>query len=574
MAHIRSAYLAFLLSALFSSQALAADLHCGSDTDRSGAVDLACPGPDVDWDGANSVADGGTDCDDANSACYDGIACKGSDATHFKLCTAGTFGGDTAFSSYTCKTGSGNDYFVDPGQTTCAGAGTFASPKDYRCYFNTGMSGYVALAPDDCVILKAGTYTNKWGSAPEKMFQSQVAGTSGHLIHVRNLGAVVIEGQGVSPNQIYPVDLNNKDYWDWKGNDIGGYTGLTIHGNYADKGFTFDGSDNSNAENLYVYDVGGNCGSNTCGGIYSDVINGTNTNNTITHNEIVDTYNRSALTNNNAGNITWFRGTGNQFNYNSLIATGQDRVAHAGIYYKHADSTGDGSWTFQGNLVSKGSGFQMDIASGGGTIDHNIFLNPNGTFAVSFDGGSGATYFAGASTLTYNTVINGPGPELFNTGSYEQSSAFGAVAINHNVWSDNRATTYGSSGASGFYRICDSCSDSVYTTIITGSRLTYSSNCLYNTNGVALYATVFGGAGGSGATAANFAAWQGLGLGLTSGEYSENPSFDSSNIATSTNCVNNGWRPSSGLGATPTPTATPSATPTPVVGSAATYVLQ
>lgn len=529
-----------------ATTASAADLGCGRDTDRSGAVDRFCPTPDADFDGQASVLGGGTDCDDNNSACFNGIACKGSDTSHFKLCTNGVFGPDTANSLYTCKTNSGVDRWVDPNVTTCGHAGTYADPNSYRCHFDTGMSGYAAPSGDDCIILKYGTdgiYDQSWGSAPVKMFYTTLDGTSGHTIKIRSEPSrvITIEGQGSSPNAVRPVNFDTAQFWDITGNDAGGYSGLVIHGNYAEAGVYNHDSDDNIIRNLYVYRVDGNCGGGECGAVKLD----SNSDRIlVTNNQLEDTYAVADPTNLNSANIFVLRGYDNQFLYNTLNCASTSVCGKSGIFYKHCETTGNPNWIFRGNVVSKGDA-QLSTSCGGATIDHNLFIDiaASDRFAISFDGGNGATYFNQGSLIELNTLVNSPAVQFFVVGSYEQSSTFGLVTFRKNVVVDNKATGYGSDGADGFWRICNYCSDAIFTAIITGAKVAFNSNDYYQTTGQALFGTIFGdnASTSSGTTQANFAAWQSAGL--STSERNENPSLDAYNIARSANTLDWGWFP-------------------------------
>ena len=58
-----------LVLLLLEGSAFAADIGCGRDTDRSGAVDTACAGADKDNDGFPDS----TDCDDNDWGIYPGV---------------------------------------------------------------------------------------------------------------------------------------------------------------------------------------------------------------------------------------------------------------------------------------------------------------------------------------------------------------------------------------------------------------------------------------------------------------------------------------------------------------------
>lgn len=542
---------------LLASPGWAADLHCGRDTDQNGSVDTACPSPDADFDGEKAVASGGYDCDDTDWSMTVGVSTQGADNTKYKTCQAnGSFtGGSDLLSAYTCHTGSGHTYWVDDAETDCTGAGTYADPEDYRCWFSTGMSGYHAPAAGDCIVLQAGTYSAKWGSTPEKMFYvNGIAGTSSNPIRLRvEPGKVaIIEGQGVSPNYIVPIYLEDSDYWEIDGNDAGKKPGLTIHGNYAAAGVEFHNSDYDSIQNAYIYDVDGNCGTDNCGGV--KITSGA-THATVRAVQIKDTYNRSAGTNPNGANLYASLGDGHSFLYNTLIASSNSVVGEH-MFFKHCDSSGTATWTYKGNVSYKGVNSHLDTSCGGATISHNVFLS-SASFGIAFTGvgGNGGSYFSAPSTVSYNTVNDGLAINLFAPGSYEQSSTFGNVTVDHNIFVDNRAVA----SEFGSYRICHYCSDAIYTAIVTGDKIDFHDNCVYNLGAAALSYSIFGDNSSTsyGATYANFSAWQSQGLVTAIDEYYENPTLSAANVATSTNCDDKGWNIEE-VAPTPTPTATPS----------------
>lgn len=534
-----------MLLLLVASPAYASDIGCGRDTDRNGSVDNACPTPDADKDGQASVLGGGNDCNDSNSALFDGIATIGDSAGTFKYCTSGVLSASAANSTYSCKAGSGTDRWVDPNVTDCGHAGTYADPNDYRCHYDTGMTGYVAPVADDCIILKYGTdgiFDHKWGSTPEKMFYSTLDGTAGHPIRVRTEPGklITIEGQGVSPATVQPMYFNQAQYWDVAGNDAGGYSGLAIHGNYAEAGIYNHDSDNNTFTNVYVYRVDGPCGAGECGAIKVD-FNSDDV--TIQNSQLENTYAVLAPTNANSSNIFVLRGKRLRVLYNTLLCDDTSKCGHQ-LFFKHCETDGDGAWIFRGNMVSKGAG-QLSTSCGGATIDHNLFLDPpaSDSFAISFDGGNGATYFQVGSLVEYNTLYKSPAIQLWFTGSYEQNSNFGTVTYRKNIVYDNRGTSYPSDGVDGFWRVCDTCSDAIFTEIVTGGKIVFVSNAYFNSASQALYATVFGNnsATSSGSTYANFSAWDATSY--STSEINEDQQLDSDFIARSTNTLDWGWFP-------------------------------
>lgn len=553
------------------SLAHSADLHCGRDTDRSGTASNPCSGADADFDGYASVADGGTDCDDTNWAIYPGVSTEGSSTDTFKTCqSSGSFTSSAALSGYTCHTGSGSTKWVSPSASGCSHAATFADPKNIYCFFQTsGLSGYTAPSAGDCIVSLGGTLNTAWGTT--NMLYSQTSGTSANKIHfeVAPGKELIIDSPGTSPTKIRPIQLISANYWTFNGNAIGDKPGLNIGDGYANDGFACESSTDITLQNAYVHDVDGaqNSGDNG-GGV--DIGNGGACNNFyLHHSHIKDNYSRASATNLNNNQIDVFRGTGLRVEYNTIEDTVSGGAGN-GFFYKHADSSGDGSWVLKGNVFSGASNHQLWDSSGGATIERNVFLNPNKP-PISLDGGNGATYFAGNTLIQYNTVVNGAGPELFTTGSYEQSSTFGTVTVRKNIFKDNRASSYNADGTTGFYRICHYCSDAIYTNLITGGKIAFSNNDLYNSNSVALFFSVFGDGAGSGATAATFAAWQALSPSLTTSEINTNPSLDSDNIATAVGTEDMGWRTQNDLGA-PTPTPTPSPNPSPAPGGPPAWI--
>lgn len=546
------------------------DLHCGRDTDRSGTASNPCAGQDADFDGYPSVADGGTDCDDANWAIYPGVSTEGSATDTFKTCQSdGTYTSSAALSGYTCHTGSGHTYWIDDAETDCSGDGSYSDPEDYRCWFNTGMSGYHAPVAGDCLVFLGGTYTAIWGTT--KMIYSQASGNSTHKIHLEAAPGkeVIIDSPGSSPTKIRPAQFISANYWTLNGNAIGTKPGLNLGDGYANDGIACESSTDITVQNAYVHDVDGaqNSGDNG-GGI--DIGNGGACNNFyLHHSHIKNNYSRAQPTNLNNNQIDVFRGTGLRVEYNTIEDTYSGGAGN-GLFYKHCDSSGDGSWVLKGNVFSGASNFQLWDSCGGATIERNVFLNPNKP-PISLDGGNGATYFAGNTLIQYNTVVNGAGPEVFTTGSYEQSTSFGTVTIRKNIFKDSRASSYNGDGTTGFYRICHYCSDSIYTNLITGGKIAFSNNDLYNSNSVALFFSVFGDGAGSGTTASSFSSWQGLGLSLTTSEINTNPSLDSDNIAQAAGTEDMGWRTQNDLGA-PTPTPTPSPNPSPAPGAPPAWI--
>ena len=148
----------------YSFALIPSDFDCGRDLNLDGLVN-ACPSPDEDNDGyADNV-----DCDPLNAAVFPGISLQGSGPGTFKTCQSdGTFTPSAPISTYTCHSGSGSTYWVSFDQTDCTGTGTYASPKDPRCFFDSTKLGYHSPISGDCIVHKGGTYGYFFGTTPNK----------------------------------------------------------------------------------------------------------------------------------------------------------------------------------------------------------------------------------------------------------------------------------------------------------------------------------------------------------------------------------------------------------------------
>lgn len=410
--------LTFIICLLFSNNAYAADTGCGRDTDRNGTTDTLCPTPDADTDGYASVAGGGTDCDDTDWKIYPGrYTASGCSAGFSRLCqTSGSYSSCVADASFVCHGTGGATKFVDdsgPSTTNCAlDAGTYSDPKDFRCFFNTGMTGYTALGTHDCLVFEGGTYNTKWSAAPEKMIYTSVTGDATDRIRLVAMPGqtVIISGAGVSPNEIAPIELVHSNY------EIQGFE---IVGNYSVKGIKNSAVNNNWLHGNYIHDVNGACGANNCGAI---VLSSPSDNCTIENNDLRDVWDTTDLTNENANSIQIFRGTGNTIKGNTLGAT-SNLKQYGCVYYKHCDTSGNGNFTVTNNLCLNASGHQMTTTCGGGTWTKNRFYGTlDGKHPINIHGGSGATFLTAASTFSNNTAFQGDGPIVFSPGSYEQMS--------------------------------------------------------------------------------------------------------------------------------------------------------
>ena len=126
-----------VLFLFFVSEAMAADIGCGRDTDRNGSVDNYCPGTDQDFDGY-AVTQG--DCDDTNWQIFPGtLTSSGCSAGSFRTCAANGSGYNSckALSSMTYSdigSGATRLFWIGPSGSTDLHAGdSYSNPADYRC---------------------------------------------------------------------------------------------------------------------------------------------------------------------------------------------------------------------------------------------------------------------------------------------------------------------------------------------------------------------------------------------------------------------------------------------------------
>lgn len=410
---MKRALLFFIALCFAATTAKAADTGCGRDTDRNGSVDLLCTTPDADTDGYTSVTGGGTDCDDTKWEIYPGrYTASGCSAGFSRLCqTTGVYSSCVADASFVCHGTGGATKFVDdsgPSTTNCAlDAGTYADPKDYRCFFNTGMTGYAALGTHDCLVFEGGTYNTKWSSAPEKMIYTSITGDATDRIRLVAMPGqtVIISGAGVSPNPIRPIELVHNNY------EIQGFE---VVGNYAVNGIKSSGVTNQWIHGNYVHDVNGSCGTDNCGGIS---LSSPSDNSTVENNHVLDVWDTADLTNENANAIQIFRGTGITIKGNTIGAS-SNLKQYGCLYYKHCDTSGNGNYTITNNLCYNASGHQFTTTCGGGTWTANRFYGTlDGKHPINIHGGSGATFFTAASTFSNNTSFEGSGPIVFTSSS-------------------------------------------------------------------------------------------------------------------------------------------------------------
>ena len=158
-----------LFACILATNANAADIGCGRDTDRNGNVDNWCPGVDKDFDGY-TLAQG--DCDDEDWNIQPGrVTTKGCSAGEYRTCKASGAGYTACVASATtpyCPTG---DHVIKTGQaalncyyfnaatgSNATGDGSYANPWQTGEKISTGASGaHSVVAGDAFIFINGGT---------------------------------------------------------------------------------------------------------------------------------------------------------------------------------------------------------------------------------------------------------------------------------------------------------------------------------------------------------------------------------------------------------------------------------
>ena len=527
-----------LLSLLLASTANAADLFCGVDTDRSGAVDNACPEPDKDHDGYPSSASYtgpyGTDvdCDDTDFFMYPGAeTTTGCSAGQYKTCQSnGSYSACSNVSAFTCHSGTGSTYWVDAAGVTTAGCGAHDSPCNWFCFSNSALSCYHAPAAGDCVVFKddGGAYSGTWSDAgtDRQFYFYNKDGTSTDKITIRNEPGVrpVINGAGTSPTEVYPIRIEESNYVIVRGFEVDGTS------DYSNTAISFAGGTAPIAHNNYIHDIRGSANQNM-GCLKAQ---GNTAGVSFHHNFCRDVYDAADATNQNSGGVTIMDDTGN-FSVSDNVVYSSTRY-HFGIRVKH-HYTG-ATATIKRNLVYNTSGYALGTEQASTTFANN-WLNDCTGFGIDYKAIGSASCQFSSNVYEYNTFQGCPPAEI-KPSTGDCPGAYGATiaTTRYNVVSDDDAS-YAGDYTDGFIRVNFYGSDTDYTN--ASGKIIFNDNCYYNSAAATLAFTYWGdvGSGASGANYSGLAAWQAAGF--DSGSYNENPTLDSDGIASSTNCSNKGW---------------------------------
>jgi hypothetical protein len=531
----------------------------GIDNDASGG-DLACPAPDADRDGyyTNGLGENtGTDCDDSNRWIYPGISTSsGCSAGNYRTCQSdGTYTSCSALSGFTCHSGSGATYFIDDDETTCTGDGSYNDEEDWRCFSDTGMSGYHAPVAGDCFVLKAGTYSSTWSSSTRHIYVSNMDGTSSNPIRIMalpgdtfwELGAgsgVLIDGAGTSTSVEIEamVNLAGSDHW-----KVSGLEGTIGASGYVTAGIYVTSADTTEVFNNSMHDINGNCGSNNCAGVkINDVDNAE-----VHHNLVYGVWQLSSVDNTNAYGILMMESEcGGRFHNNISFGSTTNgygvpmsvkhggQCADSGAPYPRFDHNIIGRSRNPGAVIGCLKNFRFDhnYLEEAGSIDGSGSLGPSIRVA---DGGGGDDNCAGI-VIEDNTIKNGS-PFTYNIENDINAYGTPAVTWRRNIVVDNQTTAYNAGFADGFGVVYYSGSDSFCSALST-SNLVFAQNCYANTDGENLTFTFFGDNSGSpgGATcgtsytgASGYTNWAAA---WETGSFNENAALDEYGRATSANC--------------------------------------
>ncbi len=526
------------------ADAVAADIGCGRDTDRSSAVDQACPEPDKDGDGYRSSA--GThfatgftdvDCDDTNSAIIPGtIDTAGCSAGSFRRCKIdGTYTACAALSSavatdFSNTTGPLALFYVDPTKTADTGTGSYASPLSPRSLSDAARSTYHAPAAGDVIVFQGtGNYASTWSDAGTlRMFYlNNKDGTAANPIRFVFLSGAHVVGQGVATTEVQPFQCLDSDYVTVQGEGAG----TSINSGYSNSGLYFLNCDNAEIFGMTTRDIDGESDNNV-GGFKFD-----SSDTPFIHNNVsYDNYERANATSFNAANIYVTKANA----FRIIANTTNDAVdAGVGIKNKHIFAgTNTGSeitFNYVSNAYNEGIKYLDEKVTVKRNLLHTTLKSNSGGGAIRFVADGGGDF--NNSLIQDNTIINSGFMEMKD----DDSGVIGnpIFTASGNVVIDNRASAYtGTDYIDGFIRICHYCDQTTYNSNV--GKFSYANNCYYNTNAVALAMGISAGSIPTwGVQYTSFALWQAAGY--DSGSYSEDPTLDAYSRATSTNCADKGY---------------------------------
>lgn len=550
--HLLGLHTLALCLLLGASPALAADTICGVDTDENGTYGLACTGiSDGDRDGILTSVD----CDDTNRYIVPGTFKD--DSGTLKMCAAdgtwttiGTWpsGVDAGKASANC----GTVKFVDPaGSTTDNTCGAHGTPCDYRCFSTSnGLGCSQTLTAGTCVFFLTGNYTGHYTSTSRRqIWLNNIDGTSGNEIKFIGVvgQAATITGQGTSGNPADIAKFEDSNYiWIQNLEITGGVGGHAIH---------ISGGTYNKALANHVHDFTNYQNDNHSGIAARVDATGAEIKWNVVHDNNYPTGSEGDQDHSNQ--ILIMDIDDYTVNYNVAYCDGTDC---RGIIDKHG-AGGATTKEMIGNVV-----YGMERQGIVGASRHldilNNYIADTGQQAIAIlNIGGGDLEFG--DILVKNNTVNGTFPLIFTPENNAPAETY-ALEVIDNIFIDDKATAY--DGNDGFYRLCHYCSDSMYTSYITGNQLHFDNNGVYNSAGTALYETVWGDAG-SGASGTTYSTCGTIVAGTpthtntpcTTGNQGTDPAINSMQVATTSGLTDAGWNvnwPGTGTTSTTTTTTT------------------
>lgn len=521
--------------------------------------DNECPGADKDMDGYSTD----TDCDDTNKRVYPGAITTGTSANHYRFCQSnGTYSTSTAVSSFVCP-GGGTAYFVSTSGNN-SNSGTYASPKrDYLWFSNPAATGYVALAAGDCVVFLNGTYSGTWDDSgtTRAWYFTRDGGVSTPIGFYADPNGTVTIDLATSPTEVVKVEFNGSDYIVFDRFEVTGDFGL---------GVRLASLTNAKLRSLHVYD--NDCNEdNNCTGIGLN----TTVDVSIEGSNIHDNFERGVTDGNdeNDTQIVSFTETtapgDNVVRGNSIWVTAatSDTSSRASCV-KQKRGNSSGTFLYEANVFWNCAHTAIGVSNASTTIRRNRFYDSENVIAPRNFGGSSVQCQIGGTVIEDNLIDESYPLVLIQP----ESCTYGTFTQRRNVWLDNRSAAYNSSNP--FFYLGANESNAIYDDIVVTSPLwTIEDECYFNKQGSppTIQFCLFCGGESSGGMQ-TLAQMQALATPLMVDSFIENPTLDSDDVATSTNCSTFGQF--AGTTTTTTVSTTTTTTAAPAGNGRATVLLK
>lgn len=580
--------LLLLLGAVFApTPSLAVDLLC-TDSDNDGVFNTpkAVGQLDRDCDGELSVADGGFDCDDLDPLIRNGertyqvyeVAKAVCAAGQYRTCSSGTLSScgsaalaDRATVLYGSVGGSG---------TTCSKA----SPCAW-CSLSTGGSNVGKITSTTQIVLTGTTnvtaacpHTPDGGDSCDGVgIDLTTAGTSSASPNIlqRDPGSsadiALTTGYAICAKKV-TLHASN---WIVRGFDL--TAGL-------DDGIRIYTSSGIEIYNNRIHDIDGDANNNLSG---IDA-GGTSASNVVIHHNLItniadSTRSLAGSDRQNVAAITLFEEDNRSVHHNFI---GYDHAVGSTPYYKQGQGirfkhgknpagspigqtvydnviwnteiygigTGTSNADIYGNLILDAGACisSLDLGGGDGYFIENLRIRDNTCRVATSKWVGGALRFTNASTVTVPTT---------------------GVTVSNNVIVD-ADTSYGGGNYDAMVEVFSYGSNSLYTSLITGNKFAFSSNCYYDaniaglTNGFQVFTDVGSGSSGS---QVDFSNWKSTYSQDTSGSFNANPTLDANFAVTTTCSTTGGWVNQWPTTSTTTTTTTTVTTLTPNAGRSSVF---